>query len=141
MVCPKVAIWPIGTVLTRKNATVRHQVDKGNDGNIDVNGRISSRFIIDPEDFQNKSIQWIFASGFDDSGNNNWAADFVSPNASRGCASVTRGGRKWRLPTQRELQLMWLLKQGINQIYTANKMDNGECIGVLRRNRLHRLGL
>lgn len=119
---PEGAIWPLGTVLTRNGATIRHQVDKGNGGNIDVNSRVSARFIVAPADVSN-AIYWQNASGFDN-GNNDINAEFTNTAAKTGCRGLTTGNRSWRLPTQRELQLIWLLKEGINKIYSANMMNN-----------------
>ena len=119
---PASAIWPLGTVLTRDGATIRHQVDRGNGDNPDINSKLSARFIVAPTDLLGGDrVTWAKASGFDDSANGNLAADFASP-VTGGCSTLTTGGRHWRLPTQRELQLMLLLVQGIDVIYPLNKM-------------------
>lgn len=117
------AIWPIGMKLTRQSAdgkvtVIRHQVDKGNGGNLSVNDRVAARFIIAPTDFSNFNIRWEFASGVEISGNENLDADFTNL-ADRGCRTYSFGGRKWRVPTQRELQLMWVLREGIRRAYSG----------------------
>lgn len=117
---PSIAIWPLGTVLTRNGATIRHEVDKGNGDNIDVNSKISARFIVEPADLITDRMNWLSASGFQ-AGSEDLNADFVNP-VSGGCRTLTTAGRQWRLPTQRELQLMWLLRQGIDLIYPLAKM-------------------
>lgn len=118
---PEGAIWPLGTVLTRNGATIRHQVDKGNGGNIDVNSRVSARFIVAPTDVGSDRLTWAVASGFGFTEDLN--ADFVNP-VDGGCRTLSTGGRQWRLPTQRELQLIWLLRQGIDVIYPSAKMTS-----------------
>ncbi|MCP9613116.1 DUF1566 domain-containing protein [Coprobacter tertius] len=113
---PESAIWPLGTVLTKNGATIRHREREGNMGNRNINSRVSARFIVAPDDLSGTPT-WAEASGFEDNGNkDNLNADFVNPSTG-GCRGLTTGGRHWRLPTERELQLMWVLMDGINIIY------------------------
>lgn len=121
---PASAIWPMGTVLTRNGATIRHQVDRGNGDNPDINSKLSARFIVAPTDLPGASgFTWAKASGFDDSANSNLDADFASP-VTGGCRTLTTGGRHWRLPTQRELQLIRLIAPGVDATYPSGMMNN-----------------
>ncbi|UVV57409.1 DUF1566 domain-containing protein [Bacteroides fragilis] len=81
------------------------------------------RFIIAPTDVAN--VTWMQAEGAGD-GNGNLNADFRS-TAATGCRSYKIAGdpnRKWRVPTQRELQLMWLFREPVGVIYPAAQMEN-----------------
>ena len=103
------AQWVSGFKMMKNDATIRHQVSRGNGGNPIVNDRIPMRFIIAPTDVAN--VTWMQAEGAGD-GNGNLNADFRS-TAATGCRSYKIAGdpnRKWRVPTQRELQLMWLFR-------------------------------
>lgn len=56
----------------------------------------------------------------------NLNADFRS-TAATGCRSYKIAGdpnRKWRVPTQRELQLRWLFREPVGVIYPAAQMEN-----------------
>ena len=44
------ARWAPGVKMMRNGTTIRHQVSKGNGGNLSVNDRIPFRFIVAPED-------------------------------------------------------------------------------------------
>lgn len=97
------AQWVSGFKMMKNDATIRHQVSRGNGGNPIVNDRIPMRFIIAPTDVAN--VTWMQAEGAGD-GNGNLNADFRS-TAATGCRSYKIAGdpnRKWRVPTQRELQ-------------------------------------
>ena len=111
--------WPAGRELTRDGATIRHQVAKGNGGNPSVNDRVSVRFIIAPSDLA--ASTWAAAAGFPDAGSNLETAFSGSP--SGGCAgygaTADGGGRKWRVPTQRELMLLWLYRDAVNTVYPS----------------------
>ena len=125
---PESAIWPIGVTLTRDGATIRHQITSGNGGNPDINSRVSARFIVAPEDLPGK-MTWAKASGFEDTGNKeNLNADFVNPVAG-GCRGLTTGGRQWRLPTMRELMLMYIFQRAIDLISPGNFVMSGTNIG------------
>lgn len=117
------AVWSLGMRVTKQSGdgkitVIRHQVDRGNDGNLSVNDRVAARFIIAPADHSNVNIRWEFASGVEVAGNDNLNADFMNL-ANRGCRDYSFGGRKWRVPTQRELQLMWVLREGIRRAYSG----------------------
>lgn len=120
------AIWELGRVLLDKNtkATIRHTVNDGNGGNLNVNSKLPFRILIAPTDLQN--LTWAQAMGFDDQNNSNLEATPVGTVGQSGCskyepssdfpgyAGVKSG---WRLPTQRELQLMWLLHDAIDRAF------------------------
>ena len=117
------AQWVSGFKMMKNDATIRHQVSRGNGGNPIVNDRIPMRFIIAPTDVAN--VTWMQAEGAGD-GNGNLNADFRS-TAATGCRSYKIAGdpnRKWRVPTQRELQLMWLFREPVGIIYPAAQMEN-----------------
>ncbi|EXY16975.1 Lcl domain-containing protein [Bacteroides fragilis] len=118
------AQWTPGFRMMRNGATIRHQVSHGNGGNPIVNDRIPMRFIVAPTDVA--GVTWMQAEGASD-GNGNLDADFGSTAAS-GCRSYGNtadgGGRTWRVPTQRELQLMWLFRKPVEIIYPAAKMES-----------------
>lgn len=117
------AQWKGGMKMMRNGTTIRHQVSKGNGTNLSINDRIPLRFIIAPTDVAN--VTWIQAGGVT-GGNGNLNADFVA-TASTGCgnyhATAEGTGRKWRVPTQRELQLIWLFRDAIAQVYKAVPME------------------
>lgn len=58
--------------MMKNDATIRHQVSRGNGGNPIVNDRIPMRFIIAPTDVAN--VTWMQAEGAGD-GNGNLNAD------------------------------------------------------------------
>lgn len=120
------AQWGIGVKMMRNGATIRHQVNKGNGGNLSVNDRIPFRFIVAPTDVENNNKNWMAVQGVNDGGQNQ-NSDFTT-TANTGCrwygASGAPGaGRKWRVPTQRELQLIWMFREPIGLIYTNNPME------------------
>lgn len=120
---PVSAVWPIGKRLTRDDRTIRHGVSGGNGGNLNLNSRVSLRFIVAPEDVQlngtsgGESMTWLQACG--DNGSDTEPRETFTNLANTGCAAYNYGGRKWRLPTQRELQLIWILRQGIGYAYAG----------------------
>lgn len=114
---PESAIWPLGMQLSRNGATIRHTHEKGNGTNIDVDGKVPFRFIIAPAD--GSATSWAEAGGFSTSANSNLQSDGEA--ATTGCAnySTTEFPSGWRLPTQREMMLLWLFREGINAIYSG----------------------
>lgn len=120
----KSAQWNLGVKMMRGGATIRHQVSGGNGGNLNVNDRIPARFIVAPTDVVN--VTWIQAGGVTD-GNGNLNADFAA-SADTGCRNYGKTaeglGRVWRVPTQRELQLIWLFRVPVGIIYPAAPMEN-----------------
>lgn len=132
-------IWPLGQSLYDNNtsATIRHTVNEGNGSNINVNSKLSFRILIAPTDLSDTS--WAGAMGFSDEANNNLAAAANSSKQS-GCATYTvpegsnfpgYAGIKtgWRLPTQRELQLMWLLRDAIDQAFLPKYPKRDKLLG------------
>lgn len=120
------AQWGAGVKMMRNGATIRHQVSNGNGGNLSVNDKIPLRFIVAPTDVAS-SATWMQAEGVTD-GNGNLNADFEGATADTGCRNygkTTAGaGRSWRVPTQRELQLMWMFRVPIGIIYPDALMEN-----------------
>lgn len=118
---PGAAKWEAGMKMMRDGATIRHQVSKGNDGNLSVNDKIQMRFIVAPTDVEN--VTWEQAGGV--TGGDNLNADFTLTKINMGCGGYSDGsGRKWRVPTQRELQLMWLFREPVGIIYPQGKMES-----------------
>lgn len=120
---PESAIWPLGMDLSINGVTIRHTHSKGNGDNIPVNDKVPFRFIIAPADGPSGAVNWATAMGLAVSANNNLAAD--GTGASTGCAaySTTEFLSGWRLPTQREIMLMWLFREGINTIYSGAQLS------------------
>lgn len=131
------ARWGLGVKMMRNGTTIRHQVSKGNGGNLSVNDRIPFRFIVAPTDVSNPQ-PWSEAGGGKNDANKNLNAELemkagydpANPVAANtiGCTYYgTTGigaGRKWRVPTQRELQLMWIFREAIGIIYPTAPMEN-----------------
>lgn len=120
------ARWGLGVKMMRNGTTIRHQVSKGNGGNLSVNDRIPFRFIVATEDIGDNDANWMTVQGVNDGGQNQ-SSDFAT-TANTGCrwygASGAPGaGRKWRVPTQRELQLMWVFREAIGVIYKDKQME------------------
>lgn len=120
------AQWGTGIKMMRNGTTIRHQVSKGNSGNLAVNDRIPFRFIVATEDVGNNDRNWMTMQGVNDGGNNE-NSDFTT-TANIGCrwygaAGSPGAGRKWRVPTQRELQLMWMFREPIGLIYKEKPME------------------
>lgn len=134
---PESAIWPLGMKLRAKDedggSTIRHTESKGNsDGtieNIAVNDKVPYRFIIAPADGSD-NLTWTEAMGLKQnsaSGNLNPGGEPMNP--AKGCAAYEtpefpKGS--WRLPTQREMMLMWLFRTGINATYTNGQLTQSD---------------
>lgn len=124
------ARWGLGVKMMRNGTTIRHQVSKGNGGNLSVNDRIPFRFIVATEDIGDNNKNWMMVQGVNDGGKNQ-DSDFVT-TADTGCRwygtdGAPGAGRKWRVPTQRELQLMWVFREAIGVIYNSKPMEeNGK---------------
>lgn len=122
------AIWELGRTLSDKktDATIRHRVNEGNGSNINVNSKLPFRILIAPTDVSG-TLTWSGAMGFENVNNNNLNATPVGATKQGGCATYFPnpgtdfpgyvGIKGWRLPTQRELQLMWLLRSAIDQAF------------------------
>lgn len=120
----KSAQWDLGFKMMRNGTTIRHKVSGGNGGNLNVNDKIPMRFIVAPTDVAN--VSWSQAAGAT-GGNGNLNADFTA-SADTGCRNYGKtsngAGRTWRVPTQRELQLMWLFREPVGIIYPAAQMES-----------------
>lgn len=123
------AIWSLGMKLLVKNAdgtngsTIRHTHDRGNGENIAVNDKVPFRFIIAPADGPSGTVNWAAAMGIDASANSNLDQDGTATTS--GCVgySTSEFPSGWRLPTQREMMLMWLFKAGIDLIYSGEQLS------------------
>ena len=69
------AQWGTGIKMMRNGTTIRHQVSKGNSGNLAVNDRIPFRFIVATEDVGNNDGNWMIMQGVNDGGKDE-KADF-----------------------------------------------------------------
>ena len=118
---PESAIWPLGMKLSKDGATIRHTAAKGNGSNISVNDKVPFRFIIAPAD--GTAVTWAVAMGINTSANANLSPD--GTGAGTGCASysTTEFPSGWRLPTQREMMIIWLFREGINMIYSTAQLS------------------
>lgn len=121
---PERAIWPLGMNLSRNGATIRHTHAKGNGSNTNVNDKVPFRFIIAPTE-GTSTYYWAAAMGFHsgtggDNANLNPDGNFAA-SFSGGCKgySTTEFPSGWRLPTQREMMLLWLFRVGIDAIYSG----------------------
>lgn len=118
---PESAIWPLGMKLSKNGRTIRHTSEKAIGKNIIANDKVSFRFIIAPTD--GSATSWAAAGGFETSANSNLQSDGVA--AATGCAnySTTEFSSGWRLPTQREMMIMWLFREGINAVYDSAQLS------------------
>lgn len=121
------AQWGTGVKMMKDGTTIRHQVSKGNGGNLSVNDRIPFRFIVATQDVGNNDLNWMQAQGVN-SGGQDEKPDFTATGGDTGCRKYgddgqPGAGRKWRVPTQRELQLMWIFREAIGVIYSGNPME------------------
>lgn len=129
---PESAVWPLGMKLSRDGATIRHTEAKGNGDNLPINDRVPFRFIIAPTDEGSGSGTrfWAAAMGIHGGGggdNDNLEPDGnFNPGLTGGCKNYKTDEFPdgWRLPTQREMMLMWLFKDGINAIYSGGQFPS-----------------
>jgi hypothetical protein bfra3_22056 len=120
------AQWETGVKMMRNGTTIRHQVSKGNGGNLSVNDRIPFRFIVATEDVGYNNKNWMTMQGVTDGGQDDNPDFTIAVNTGcrwYGTDGAPGAGRKWRVPTQRELQLMWMFRKPIGLIYTAKPME------------------
>jgi len=115
---PGSAIWPLGMKLSNKDGrTIRHTSLKAIGSNINTNEKVPFRFIIAPT--EQSAATWAAAMGFAASANSDLTPGGTP--AAIGCAnySTTEFPGGWRLPTQREMMIMWLFREGIDAIYST----------------------
>lgn len=115
---PGSAIWPLGMKLSNKDGrTIRHTSLKAIGSNINTNEKVPFRFIIAPT--EQSAATWAAAMGFDALDNSNLNPDGIA--VASGCIeySTAEFRKGWRLPTQREMMIMWLFREGIDAIYNA----------------------
>ena len=122
--------------LDENGRVYRHQVTEGHGGNPNVNAKVSPRFALAPEDVpcsyidsnsgpvvNAMRVNWMVASGWEDESgdfNTNPSADLQDTGcyAYRGPDGNDTPGT-WRLPTQREFMLIWILR---DKLYSLNGM-------------------
>lgn len=119
---PESAIWPLGMKLSKNGRTIRHTSEKAIGSNIIANDKVPFRFIIAPTDGPSQ-VKWAAAGGFNTSANSNLQPDGEA--ATTGCAKYTTDefSSGWRLPTQREMMIMWLFREGINAVYNTAQLS------------------
>lgn len=129
------AIWPLGMNLMANKATIRHTQSTGNGNNIPVNDRVPFRFIIAPRDGA-ATATWAAAMGINQSANDDLAE--VAPGTTSGCATfgTSEFPSGWRMPTQREMMLMWLFRTGINATYTSGSLTQSDYWTATEANEL-----
>lgn len=135
------AIWELGRILRDPNtgATIRHTVNKGNGKNLNVNSRLPRRLLIAPTDLPG-TFNWSQAMGFTAENNNNLEPLPKGDYKQGGCSTYKIpsgdnfpgyiGVTKWRLPTQRELQLIWLLRDAIDQAFLPRYWSRHQLSGT-----------
>ena len=120
---PESAVWPLGMKLLKNGRTIRHFEEYAIGDNISVNDKVPFRFIIAPENLSitQSNGDWAWAMGFTADANSNSNPDGIADDQA-GCFkySTDQFPDGWRLPTQRELMLMWLFREGINAIYNSD---------------------
>lgn len=124
------ARWEIGRQFyAERNTTIRHSVHKGNGNNIAVNSKLPYRLLIAPMDL-NDTYTWAEAMNCDLADNSNMNANPTKRpgNDQSGCAKLSlsiagysHSDIKWRVPTQRELTLIWLLREPIQQAFNTSR--------------------
>ena len=118
---PVTSQWPMGYKMTDANGrTIRHQNHEGIGGNPNLNSRMSHRFIVAPYDTWTAE-SW--SAGMGVAGTEDTKMQATSPVADRGCPKMNLGNRKWRMPTLRELELMWVFRSVLRQVYTTDLRD------------------
>lgn len=129
------AQWGTGVKMMKDGATIRHQVSKGNGGNLSVNDRIPFRFIVAPADVGDNNQNWMTVQGVNSGGQDENPTFSVTANTGcrkYGDVGQPGAGRKWRVPTQRELQLMWMFREPIGLI-TGHPMEGNATGGRPKR--------
>lgn len=123
---PESAVWPLGMTLSRNEATIRHTTVEGNGNNINVNDKVPFRFIIAPTTGP-ADFYWAAAMGLNDGSNADLSEEGPGSSAPRtGCRNYSTSEfpvGSWRLPTQRELLLMWLFRDAINTVYPSGSIS------------------
>lgn len=121
---PESAVWPLGMDLSRDGATIRHTPAQDNEGHTSVNDKAPFRFIIAPVDGDDVKY-WAETMGFNTgTGGANTNLETSGGSESVGCRAygTTEFPTGWRMPTQREMMIMWLFRDGINAIYSVGQI-------------------
>ena len=125
---PESAIWPLGIKLSQNGATIRHTPAKGNGDNISVNDKVPFRFIIAPAEEAGNGRYWAAVMGFHtgtggDNANLNAAGSQSLLVGCRAYSTAEFPAGSWRMPTQREMMIIWLFREGINAIYNTAQLS------------------
>jgi len=121
--------------------TVRHSDYIGNGSNANINQKVSKKFAVSPTDVGlngsagSQLMNFAQASGWENTtgnvdNNRNASATVASP--ATGCKAYAgpSGGEvgKWRLPTQREMQIMYILKSSYAGVAGFTQFTNGSYV-------------
>lgn len=117
------------------NLTSQSSIINGTTDPNGANNKLSARFIVAPQDITasgvavtgNYMVGWSDAGGYA-AADNNLAASSETASAASGCAayngpSGTDTAGTWRLPTMRELQLVYVLYPRLNSLGATNWTD------------------
>lgn len=120
------AQWGAGARMMRDGVTIRHQIPKGNGGSLSINNRVPFCLIVATGDARDNNKNWTTMQSVSD-GNQDQNPDLTT-TADTGCrwcgaADTSGAGREWCVPTQRELQLMWMFREPIGLIYKDKPME------------------
>lgn len=80
-----------------------------------TNAKVYQRFKVAKEDVAGTNLTWFEACNWD-------GAEGVLPTTTTGCASYSEESNdkgQWRVPTQRELALIWVLRGTLSDSYVA----------------------
>lgn len=131
--------------LSRDGATIRHTPVQDNEGHTSVNDKAPYRFIIAPLD-GGEVKYWAATMGFNTgTGGANTDLEASGGSENIGCRAygTTEFPTGWRMPTQREMMIMWLFREGINAIYSGGKIgqDSKPGTGLQQSTRRIRHGI
>lgn len=122
----KTAAEVAGTIDPATGIVYRHTYTSGNAGNPNVDAKVSPKFAVSPKDISisgtetGGAMNWMQASGWRNDGTTTSDGVYGNLNASGVVATTATGCKayagpvggeagQWRLPTQRELMLIWVL--------------------------------
>lgn len=90
-----------------------------------TNAKVYQRFKVAKADYAVTNLTWLVACNWDET-------EGVLPTTATGCAAYQEEGDssdkgQWRVPTQRELALIWVLRGGLGDGYTALDAAGNYC--------------
>ena len=94
-----------------------------------VNAKVSRKFIVAPKDA--RTMSWAAASGWDAAANGDTNGN--TGTASSGCASYSVNGLgvgSWRLPTQRELMIIYAHKGQLEKVGSFAKFSSSDYLSA-----------